>query len=144
MSIFFFFQSNRENGKSIVPFNSRRNTKDYSSQLFLGSQWHVGGYMLSSVIYVKRKKKKRVATAFSLCMVYRWSYLFYTNELHRKSALKHLCTRARGTGLFLSLYLLFLLSSFSSSDSDSGLHLVFTSLQVFINCLLLDKWKKFF
>lgn len=46
VSIFFFFQSNRENGKSIVPFNSRRNTKDYSSQLFLGSQWHVGGYML--------------------------------------------------------------------------------------------------
>lgn len=40
-----------------------------------------------------------------------------TNELHRKSALKHLCTRARGTGLFLSLYLLFLLSSFSPSDS---------------------------
>lgn len=66
-----------------------------------------------------------------------------TNELHRKSALKHLCTRARGTGLFLSLYLLFLLSSFSPSDSDSGLHLVFTILQVFINYLL-DKWKKFF
>lgn len=66
-----------------------------------------------------------------------------TNESHRKSALKHLCTRARGTGLFLSLYLLFLLSSFSPSDSDSGLHLVFTILQVFINYLL-DKWKKFF
>lgn len=66
-----------------------------------------------------------------------------TNELHRKSALKHLCTRARGTGLFLSLYLLFLLSSFSPSDSDSGLHLVFTILQVFINYLL-DKWKNFF